>query len=380
MTTVAVETQYRQWYEERHKYAKEWKERTGGTVVGTFCTYVPEELLYAHNMLPVRILGSHEPQDVTEPHIFGMFCPFSRDALAQGLKGRYSYVDAIVLSHSCLHFRQTFTSWKMHLPLKWSYYLPMPNAVQSSHSKGAMASEVAKFKEFLEAQTGKTITPEEMEKSINLMNENRRLLRASYELRKEDNPAITGTDAMYMAITSQFIHKEDHTNALKATLSDIKTNYQNNRECGIRLMTVGSENDDAAFFKMVESLGATVVIDEQCAGSRYFWNEAKPIGDHITTIANRYIDRPPCPTKDYPERRRFPHILQMAKEYKVQGAIIMQEKFCDPHEGDNQPLREFLEANSIPTLLIEFDSTNPLGPIRIRVEAFLETLREEELF
>jgi benzoyl-CoA reductase subunit C len=67
----------------RHDYARAWKERTGGKVMGTFCTYVPEEILYAAGVLPVRILGSHEPQDVTEPHIFGMYCPFCRDCLAQ---------------------------------------------------------------------------------------------------------------------------------------------------------------------------------------------------------------------------------------------------------------------------------------------------------
>lgn len=381
MSLVSVEKQFKKWYDERHQYAKEWKEKTSGMVAGTFCTYVPEELLYALNILPVRILGSHEPQDVTEPHLFGMFCPFSRDALAQGLKGRYSYVDSIVLSHSCIHFRQTFTSWKMHLPVKWSYYLPMPNAVQSPHAKSAMEAELARFKEFLEVETGKEITKEKLFLACELVNKNRRLLRKVYEWRKKDNPSITGTDAMYMAITSQFIHKEDHSRALEEVLADIeKDSGSSTREAGIRLMTVGSENDDANFFRLVESLGATVVIDEQCAGSRYFWNEWIPGDNPFAATAERYVDRPPCPTKDYPERRRFPHILQLAKEYRIQGAIIMQEKFCDPHEGDNKPLKEFLETNNIPTLLIEFDSTNPLGPIRIRVEAFLETLREEELF
>ena len=66
----------------RAEYARQWKARTGGKVVGYFCTYGPEELMYAANILPVRILGSHEVQDVTEPHIFGMFCPFCRDCLA----------------------------------------------------------------------------------------------------------------------------------------------------------------------------------------------------------------------------------------------------------------------------------------------------------
>ena len=59
--------QFRDWANERHAYAKEWKERTGGRVVGYFCTYAPEEIMCAAGLLPVRILGSHEPQDVIGP-------------------------------------------------------------------------------------------------------------------------------------------------------------------------------------------------------------------------------------------------------------------------------------------------------------------------
>ena len=76
--------QFKEWYEKRHDYARAWKSRTGGQVVATMCTYTPEEILIAAGMLPVRVLGAHEPQNVTEPHIFGMFCPFCRDSLAQG--------------------------------------------------------------------------------------------------------------------------------------------------------------------------------------------------------------------------------------------------------------------------------------------------------
>ena len=68
-------------YRNRHDYAKEWKGKTGGKVLGYFCTYVPEEILYAADVLPIRILGSHETQDVTEPHIYsGMFCPLTSPA------------------------------------------------------------------------------------------------------------------------------------------------------------------------------------------------------------------------------------------------------------------------------------------------------------
>lgn len=370
---------FRNWYEHRHEYARDWKQRTGGKVIGTFCTYVPEEILVAANILPVRILGSHEPQDVTEPHIFGMFCPFCRDALAQGLKGRFNYLNGVVLAHSCIHFRQTFNSWRIHLPVDFSYYIPMPNTVQTPHNRAYHKSEVEKFKDAVEKYIGRPITEQNLDRGIEVLNRNRRLLRKVYEYRKLDDPPLTGEEAMYVAVTSQFIDKEEHSDALEAVLKQLP-NRKLSREPGIRLMAVGSENDDAEFFRMVEAVGGTVVIDEQCAGSRYFWNESVPNGDGLAVIANRYLDRPPCPVKDYPSHSRFQHVLNLAKDYRAQGAIIMQEKFCDPHEGDNPRLKKYLEENGIPTLSLEFDSTNPLGPFRIRVEAFLETIRGEELF
>jgi benzoyl-CoA reductase subunit C len=131
---------------------------------------------------------------------------------------------------------------------------------------------------------------------------------------------------------------------------------------------------------MVESVGATIVIDDQCSGTRYFWNEARLDGDPVKAIADRYCERPACPTKDYPEHTRFNHVLGLAKEYRAQAAVFLQQKFCDPHEGDYPDLKRHLETNGIPTLFLEFDITNPIGPFRIRIEAFLETLREDDLF
>jgi benzoyl-CoA reductase subunit C len=72
--------------------------------------------------------------------------------------------------------------------------------------------------------------------------------------------------------------------------------------------------------------------------------------------------------------------LKLCQDFKVQGAIIIQQKFCDPHECDIMPLRELLNKNGVPNLFLEFDVTVPLGPFRIRVEAFLEMLSSEDLF
>ncbi|MCK5291518.1 MAG: benzoyl-CoA reductase, bzd-type, subunit N [Thermoplasmata archaeon] len=371
---------FKEWYDARHEYAKEWKEKTGGKVLGYFCTYVPEEILLAADVLPVRILGSHEPQDVTEPHIFGMFCPFCRDCLAQGLKGRYDYLDGIMIAQSCLHIRQAYTSWEMHIPVPFSYYLPMPNHVQSPRALPYLKAELETFKKAVEEWTGKTITDEDLDRGIEIMNRNRRLLRDAYDTRKAADPPMSGLEAMYMAVSSQMIDKTEHSDVVEESLKELQTRKLET-PTGERLIIIGSEDDDTTFIDMVENCGSTIVVDDHCTGSRYFWNQVESNGeDRLQAIAQRYIDRPRCPTKDWEERSRIPHIMNLAKDWNVSGAILLQQKFCDPHELDIPIIRKTLEESGIPTLFLELDVTVPVGQFQTRVEAFLEMLMEEDLF
>jgi benzoyl-CoA reductase subunit C len=371
--------QFKDWYENRHYYATKWKEHTGGKVVGTFCTYVPEEILIAADILPVRILGSHEPQDVSEPHIFAMFCPFCRDCLAQGLKGRFDYLDGITIAQSCLHIRQAFTSWDLHIPVDFSYYLPHPMNVQSPHAIPYLTEELKVFKNAIEEWTGKQINDEDIKHGIDVMNKNRELLQKIYELRKGPNPPLTGLEAMYMVVSSQMVDKREHNKALEELLQKLPSRKLD--EPGERLMILGSEDDDTEFVAMVENLGARFVIDDHCTGTRYFNTKVNTNGDLLKSIAERYVNRVPCPSKDWPQRIRLNHIVQLAKEYDVQGAIIMQMKFCDPHELDTVIIKETLEKElGIQTLFLEFDVTVPIGQFKTRVEAFLEIIREEDLF
>jgi benzoyl-CoA reductase subunit C len=372
------------WYLDRHEYAKKWKkENPDGKMVGYFCTYVPEEILYAAGILPVRIFGGHEAPVLATPHMFDMWCPYSRDCLNQGLQGKYDYLDGVMIAQSCLHARQAFSAWEINIPTPWTHFLCMPSAVRSPHSKPFLTGELADFKKAIEEWVGKPITDKDLDRGIDIMNTNRRLLKQIYELRKKENPPITGTEAMTLVWTSQLMDKREHNVLLEQLLNDLP-NRNLERDPGVRLMIIGSESDDREFMEMVESIGATFVIEDHCTGSRYFWDEVVPSGDRLQAIANRYCDRVPCPSKDYGiedwQRKRFPHILQLAKEYGVQGAILIQQKFCDPHECDIPSLRRLIEDNGIPCYFLEFEVTVPVGQFKIRVEAFIEQIQADDLF
>ena len=199
-------------------------------------------------------------------------------------------------------------------------------------------------------------------------------MKQVYEFRKADNPAITGAEALEMVLAGQLMDKAEHTKLLEQLLEELP-NKAAERETGARLMLVGSEMDDIDFIRMTEDLGATFVIEDHCTGTRYFWNEVIPDDDRLAAIAARYIDRQPCPSKDWTEHYRFPTILEFARDYNVQGVLLHQQKFCDTNAFDVPALQRMFDENGIPTIFLEFDITVPFGQFRTRMEAFLEMLR-----
>jgi len=182
-----------------------------------------------------------------------------------------------------------------------------------------------------------------------------------------------------MIVSNQMTEKTEHARITESVLTEIKGRSVGKKKA-TRLMLLGSEDDDVKFIEMVEGLNAVIVQDDHCTGTRYFWDTVEPSADPLTSIAKRYVNRLPCPTKDWPDRRRIKRILQFVNEWKVAGAIIIQQKFCDPHEIDIPAIRKALENAGLKVLFLEFDVTVPVGQFKIRVEAFLEMLSEEDLF
>jgi benzoyl-CoA reductase subunit C len=369
---------FQAWYENRHAYAKGWKEKTGGKVLGYFCTQIPEEIVYAALILPVRILDRHEPPQGAQPPPLcrdGLFC---RDSLAPSLQDRYDYLDGILISPSCPQIRQAFTRRPGLIFLPSGLCLTLPHQVRNPQADPA--AELSEFKKSIEDWTGKAITDADLDRGIEILNESRRLLGQAFETRKKDNPPLTGLEAMYVSYSGQWIDKREHNRVLKDVLEkelptrDLKLGDQ------IRLMILGGQDNNTEFVKMVESLEAKFVIDDHDTGTRTFRNEVIPGADRMAAIAVRYLDQPPGPTDDRSPRRRLEHILKLAKDWRVQGAIILRQKFPDSHELDIPTLRQVLDGVGVPSLFLEPDVTVPVGQFKFRVAAFLEMLRPEDLF
>jgi benzoyl-CoA reductase/2-hydroxyglutaryl-CoA dehydratase subunit BcrC/BadD/HgdB len=106
-------------------------------------------------------------------------------------------------------------------------------------------------------------------------------------------------------------------------------------------------------------------------------NLVDPEGDTverlIENIADRYFQIDcACFT---PNDERLEHIVQMAKELKVDGVIHYSLQFCTPYMVESHRVERALKREGIPVLKVETDySTEDLGQLGTRIQAFLEML------
>lgn len=361
----------------RHDYAREWKARTGQKSIGYLCTYVPEEILYAAGVLPVRILGGREVQDLTDRHIYsGIWCAYCRDALGQGLAGRYEYLDGIVNAFVCDHIRGAYESWVLHLKPSFYWEILIPNTIHRPSAQGWLLAQVRRFKTAVEEWVGHPITDEALWQAIKTYNDNRGQMQELHELKKAEHPTISGAEMAEVALAGLFMDKKDHTTLVQQLKTEL-AGRQNGRDPGVRIMLVGSECYDMEFYSFLESLGTTVVSDTLCTGMRSFW-EATPtdVGDPLQAIVQRLVNRPPCPIRDLaqPGRRNIKLIMDHVKEYGAQAVIFLQQKFCDVWSFEIPALRDACQEADIPFLELEQDVTTPAGQFRTRIEAMLETI------
>ena len=289
--------------QEHHKPAQDWKANTGGKLFGYFCHYFPEEVVYAAGVLPVRILGERDADGISQRYLYGHYCRASLDILAEGLKGNYSYLDGIGHAECCIAKRGSYASYRLHVPHEYEHFVSVPSYVDNPGAPKFLRAELSAFKKELEEWTEKPITEAALDNAIEIYNENRSLLQKVYQLRRAENPPISGTEAFEMILSSQVMDKAEHSKLLRDALDQLEGN-ETAANSGPRIMLLGSDISDTSMVEFIESMGANVVIDGLCNGMNYVWTNVVPQKDRLMAIARRYLDKPRCPVKDNRFRRR----------------------------------------------------------------------------
>ena len=374
-------------YKDRAHRAKELKTE-GKKIIGYLCIYPVLEMINALDLVPYRILGDmREPVTKADACLPTVVCPFLRSTLDLGLKGRYDFLDGVVMAHVCDVGEKTAHIWDDYLNPPYSFFIDTPHTVHKAAQ--AEHKELLKdFKKSLELFTGKELSPIKLKGAIQVYNKQRTLVRQLYDLRKVDPPLISGVETLQVMVALASIPVEEGNALLEQVISELKERKDGPQKKAARLLVWGAIIDDVALIEMIEGLDANVVMDDTCVGTRCYFPDVKLTDDPLDGLAYRYLVDLQCPRtfkeaafgemkKDYMADlgARFGYLRDYAKEWNVNGVILQSVKYCDVHGYEVPGLKDYLDSIGLPSTYLEHDySEGSLAPLRTRVQGFIEVI------
>ncbi len=359
-------------------------QKKGGKVLGTFCIFVPDEVVFAADAIATGLCGGSQfwvgagekvlPKNMC-PLIkasvgarIGKTCPFFRIA------------DMYVGETTCDGKKKAWEILKEEVPV---HVMDMPQMKQEQDYR-KWEDEIRAFLHTVEEFTGNTVTPEKLAASIKMLNNKRKALARVFECRKADPTPISGKDALLM-MQIAFYDDPVRCAEMAGKLADeleqrIKDGMGVFPKGTKRILVTGTPMaiPNWKLHHIIETSGAAVVCEENCTGTRYFENLVDESGttldEQIHNLADRYMkNNCACFT---PNTGRIDDILRLAEAYHVDGVIDANLKFCTLYDTEGRDVERAMKERGIPVLGLETDYTDTdAEQLRTRIGAFVEMLK-----
>jgi len=373
-------------YQDRTQRVKELQQEEK-KIFGYLCIYPILELLTAFDIVPFRLFGDiNEPVTKANNYLPMVVCPFLRSYLDLGLKGKYSFLDGIITSHICDVGAGVPAIWNYAIKMPYSYHIDTPHTLRESaqeHHRQLLDS----FQKSLEQYTGQQLDPGKLVAAIGKHNEQRVLVRELYDLKKPDPPLISGVETIQVIKTIQSLPVAEGNQLLREVIADTKERRDKPARKTSRLMLWGSILDNTSLVEMIESLDASVVMDDTCVGSRPYFNDVKITENPLNGLASHYLNHIKCPRtfisdynaqqKDYEGdlKRRYGYLGDYSREWHVNGVIMEALRYCDTHGYEVPSVKDYLNQIGLPGIYLEHDYTlGMISQLKTRVQGFLEII------
>ncbi len=377
---------------------------TGPTGVGYVCSYVPEELILAAGLNPVRLGARPGPVGPANGSLQSFACSFARGLLDELLSGRAGRLGGVVFAHTCDSLRAAMESWKVHAPAgAFVHYLNLPARVEGPGVTVYAAAEMARLAAALGKLPGaRPVTAESLTDACRLAARVRGALSRLAALRSRRPDLLPGSVFLAAARGAGVLDRTMAAELLGAAARFERAEKDEGAAAsggpasppaaggsasappaGLRprVLVSGGFLETEEPLRLIEEAGADVVADDLCLGGRRLAlpEAPPPAGANLETLfawlAGAYLGRVPCPTK-HPVTGRLAAVEAQARVGRVQGVIFLLQKFCESHAFDYPAFRETLEGQGFPCLLLEVEQGGlGAGQARTRLEAFVERLR-----
>ena len=362
------------------------EKKKGKQIFGTFCLYVPEELILAVDGVSIGLCaGADVGTEEAEKYLPRNTCALIKAFMGFKLAGLCPYVessDLIIGETTCDGKKKAYEI--LNEITGKVYVMEMPH-MKSDEGKRLWMSEVKNLAAKLTEVSGKEITLEKLTEAVAVVWEKRRALQRLSALRASDPAPISGLDALLINQVSFYDDPIRFTRMLNALCDELDERVKNG--VGVapkgtpRILISGSPMaiPNWKLHAIIEGSGAMVVGEESCVGERNFKSQLDPhftsIKQGLESIAERYLTiNCACFT---PNEGRLDDIRDMAARLHAHGVIHYALQFCTPYMVEAYKVKQRLEEKEVPFLRIETDySMEDMGQLKTRVEAFIEVMKD----
>jgi benzoyl-CoA reductase/2-hydroxyglutaryl-CoA dehydratase subunit BcrC/BadD/HgdB len=352
-----------------------WK-KSGHGVIGLTCSNIPEEVLYAAGLLPLRLRAPGLIESgMADAHLHRINCTYTRAVLEFLLRGEYDFLNGMVTTNTCDHHLRLAGELGDKHHMSFIHYFQMYHSLTDG-AREWFIMEMRKLIGNIERTFEIEISEKDFKRVFSVYNRTRGLMSRLNELRKTDPPALSGSEYMQVVLTGMSTPREPFNDHLETLLTRIEGRQSG--EAGMpRLLIMGGGFDSPAFIEFIESKGASIVADGLCFGLRHYQGLIdEQYADPLEALADRYLRRVPCPSIIDGFDQGYGELKKMMHDWDVQGVICARLKFCDHWAGERKMLKDAMQRDKgVPLLDLEREySTTGSGQISTRVQAFLEML------
>jgi benzoyl-CoA reductase/2-hydroxyglutaryl-CoA dehydratase subunit BcrC/BadD/HgdB len=350
-----------------------------GKVVGTFCNFVPEELIVAAGAVPVRLCsGDAAAAGASEVFLPRDLCPSVKATAGavQGGQGLHGRADLLVMPTPCDGKKKLGS---VLAEFRAVHVLDLPPRKDSSSARAFWLDQVKELRHALEKLTGRSITRQTLRAAIELFNRRTAAWRRFLGLRH----LVSGTDALFVAQASFSDDVLRYTERLEALCAELEAKARTNgaESGGVRLLLTGAPLiwPNHKVIGLLEGGGGAVVADETCAGSQRLyqptvlreWN----LRAMLEALADKCLKPQTCPCF-VDGGDRLNRILELVEAHAVQGVVYHNLRLCALFDIESFAVQRELRQRGIPMLTLATDfSQEDTGQLKNRVDAFLEMVR-----
>jgi benzoyl-CoA reductase/2-hydroxyglutaryl-CoA dehydratase subunit BcrC/BadD/HgdB len=356
----------------------------GGTVIGTFCLYVPEEIIRALGGVSVGLCaGAEWAYDQVEQLLPRNTCALIKSAMGFKLGSVCPYLESadLVIGETTCDGKKK--AWELLGDLAPVYVVELPQ-MKRPEDLALWRAELGRLVEKLEEVTGNRLTLEGLQRATKEVNDKRRALQRFNAARAASPAPISGKDALLAVQVAFYDDVPRFTEMVGRIAGELEQRVAEGRgvapDDAPRVLVTGTPMSipNWKVHDVVEKAGGVVVAEELCTGSRYY---DKLVPESATTlegllddIAAKYLDvNCACFT---PNQGRIEDVLRMAKEYKADGILHYALQFCAPYQIEATSVERAAQDAGLPVLRVDTDySMEDIGQLSTRVEAFLEMLK-----